>query len=143
MSETDSHPTMILSHHLCARNVFDRTHHVSSDAGFLHPIRNFLDSVQSYMSINLRMIYSKLDSVRVFRFSFPPFQTSPRCNLQFTYFLMSEVKIHLKPRPVSAIYKNANYLPFQWNPDFRYGLFSPGYGTLPSDATEEYTIHSL
>ncbi len=56
---------------------------------------------------------------------------------------MSEVKIYLKPGPVSAIYKNANYLPFQWNPDFKYGPFFPGYGTHPSDATEEYTIHSL
>ncbi|KAK0237863.1 hypothetical protein EDD85DRAFT_1004812 [Armillaria nabsnona] len=52
---------------------------------------------------------------------------------------MSEVKIYLKPRPV---YGHANYLPFQWHPDFKYGPFFAGYGTIPSDATEEYTIHS-
>ncbi len=52
---------------------------------------------------------------------------------------MSEVKIYLKPRPV---YGHANYIPFQWHPDFKYGPFFAGYGTIPSDATEEYTIHS-
>ncbi|PBK79502.1 hypothetical protein ARMGADRAFT_1172364 [Armillaria gallica] len=46
---------------------------------------------------------------------------------------MSEVKIYLKPRPV---YGHANYLPFQWHPDFKYGPFFAGYGTIPSDATE-------
>ncbi|PBK79497.1 hypothetical protein ARMGADRAFT_133858 [Armillaria gallica] len=55
---------------------------------------------------------------------------------------MSEVKIYLKPRPVSSAYGHANYLPFQWHPDFKYGPFFSGYGTIPSDAIEEYTIHS-
>ncbi|KAK0452482.1 hypothetical protein EV421DRAFT_904000 [Armillaria borealis] len=55
---------------------------------------------------------------------------------------MSEVKIYLKPRPVSSVYGHASYLPFQWHPDFKYGPFFAGYGTIPSDATEEYTIHS-
>ncbi|PBK68899.1 hypothetical protein ARMSODRAFT_199686 [Armillaria solidipes] len=55
---------------------------------------------------------------------------------------MSEVKIYLRPRPVSSVYGHASYLPFQWHPDFKYGPFFAGYGTIPSDATEEYTIHS-
>ncbi len=55
---------------------------------------------------------------------------------------MSDVQIYLKPRPISSIYGHSKYLPFQWNPDFKYGPFFAGYGTIPSDATEVYTIHS-
>ncbi|KAK0452475.1 hypothetical protein EV421DRAFT_1898209 [Armillaria borealis] len=52
---------------------------------------------------------------------------------------MSEVKIYLKPRPVSSAYGHADYLPSQWHPDFKYDPFFGGYGTIPSD---EYTIPS-
>ncbi|KAK0452557.1 hypothetical protein EV421DRAFT_1769605 [Armillaria borealis] len=55
---------------------------------------------------------------------------------------MSDVQIYLKPRPISSVYGHSNYLPFQWNPDFKYGPFFAGYGTIPSDATEVYIIHS-
>ncbi len=55
---------------------------------------------------------------------------------------MSDVEIYLKPRPISSVYGHSNYLPFQWNPDFKYGPFFARYGTIPSDATEVYTIHS-
>ncbi|KAK0237769.1 hypothetical protein EDD85DRAFT_789896 [Armillaria nabsnona] len=52
-------------------------------------------------------------------------------------------EIYLKPRPISSILGHSNYLPFQWHPDFKYGpFFNAGYGTIPSDATEVYTIHS-
>ncbi|SJK98723.1 uncharacterized protein ARMOST_01992 [Armillaria ostoyae] len=54
---------------------------------------------------------------------------------------MSKVQIYLKPLPVSSVYGHAKYIPFQWHPDFKYGPFFAGYGTIPSDATE-YTIHS-
>ncbi|KAK0458121.1 uncharacterized protein EV420DRAFT_1764587 [Desarmillaria tabescens] len=55
---------------------------------------------------------------------------------------MSKVQIYLKPRPVSPIYGHSNYLPFQWNPDFKYGPFFADYGPIPPDATEVYIIHS-
>ncbi|PBK79120.1 hypothetical protein ARMGADRAFT_1093420 [Armillaria gallica] len=53
-----------------------------------------------------------------------------------------DVQVYLKPRPISSVFGHSKYLPFQWNPDFKCGPFFAGYGTIPADATEVYTIHS-
>ncbi|KAK0467738.1 uncharacterized protein EV420DRAFT_1635001 [Desarmillaria tabescens] len=60
---------------------------------------------------------------------------------------MADVKIYLKPRPISALYGHCNYIPNIYIPykrcsEFKYGPFLADYGAVPSDATEEYTIHS-
>ncbi|KAK0467160.1 uncharacterized protein EV420DRAFT_670106 [Desarmillaria tabescens] len=55
---------------------------------------------------------------------------------------MAGIQMYLKPRSVSAVYNHSNYLPFGCLYDCEYGPFFADYGTVPSDATEVYTIHS-
>ncbi|KAK0235435.1 hypothetical protein EDD85DRAFT_968377 [Armillaria nabsnona] len=55
---------------------------------------------------------------------------------------MGSFQIYLKPRPVSPVYGHSNYLPFKCPSDFEYGPFFADYGTIPSDATEVYTLQS-
>ncbi|KAK0467731.1 uncharacterized protein EV420DRAFT_1634995 [Desarmillaria tabescens] len=63
---------------------------------------------------------------------------------------MSDVKVYLKPRPISATYGHSKlytklsiYHPNDaQNSSFKYGPFLADYGAVPSDATEEYTIRS-
>ncbi|KAK0458144.1 uncharacterized protein EV420DRAFT_382023 [Desarmillaria tabescens] len=53
---------------------------------------------------------------------------------------MADITIYLKPRPISRKYKHSNYLPFKYS--FNYGPFFSNHGSIPSDATEVYTVHS-
>ncbi len=56
---------------------------------------------------------------------------------------MADVNIYLKPRPISLIHGHSSYLPFDRHLYCKYGPFFPDYETIPCDATEVYTIHSL
>ncbi|PBK71378.1 hypothetical protein ARMSODRAFT_955175 [Armillaria solidipes] len=49
------------------------------------------------------------------------------------------MQIYLKPRPISRKYGHSNYLTFKY-PFDNYGPFFADYGTIPSDATEVYTV---
>ncbi|SJL09491.1 uncharacterized protein ARMOST_12869 [Armillaria ostoyae] len=55
---------------------------------------------------------------------------------------MASIQLYFKPRPISRKYGHSKYLPFKWPFDSKYGPFFADYGTIPSDATEVYTIQS-
>ncbi|KAK0459251.1 uncharacterized protein EV420DRAFT_310780 [Desarmillaria tabescens] len=53
---------------------------------------------------------------------------------------MDDIKLYLKPRPAHPKFGDRPWMLL--NPDFPYGPFCSAWGTIPSDATEVYTIHS-
>ncbi|KAK0235483.1 hypothetical protein EDD85DRAFT_1025212 [Armillaria nabsnona] len=55
---------------------------------------------------------------------------------------MADVKIYLKPRPISRMHDHSNYLPFKRKDYCKYGPFFADYGAVPSDATEVHTLQS-
>ncbi|KAK0239025.1 hypothetical protein EDD85DRAFT_951238 [Armillaria nabsnona] len=55
---------------------------------------------------------------------------------------MTCIQMYLKPRPVSAVYGHSDYLLFGRLFNCEYGLFFGGYGPIPSDATQVYTLRS-
>ncbi len=49
------------------------------------------------------------------------------------------MQVYLKPRPISRKFGHSNYLTFKY-PFDKYRPFFAGCGTIPSDATEVYTV---